>query len=253
MARVSVQQPALGVHLVAMRGDGRNPLDLELTQELAEALEDLDRSPDCRAVVLASDDRHFCAGATSKFSSGTPRWSTRDLYDIVPRLLGVDVPIVVALNGAAVGGGLGLALIGDWVQMASDARAQANFTRLGFTPGFALTLLLPERMTGQRATELLMSGRPVDAEEAVRIGLADALSDPESLREDAITRAVEFGTAAPLAIRAVKAVRRAHIRRALPETLTRELELQGHLKSTDDYAEGIAAMSERRPPRFLRH
>jgi len=250
MGRVEQHVAADGVHLLAMRGDGRNPLDLELVQELADALERLDRSTDCRAVVIASDDRHFCAGATSKFAPGARQWSTGDLYDNVPRLLGVDIPVVVALNGAAIGGGLGLALAGDWLQMASDARAQANFTRLGFTPGFGLTVLLPDRVGDHRATELLMSGRPVDAPEALAMGLADAVSDPDSLRADAIARAVEFATAAPLAIRAVKAARREQTRRMLPDTLSRELALQEQLKSTEDYREGIAAMTERRPPRF---
>jgi len=250
MPRVSEEVAGDGVRLVAMNGDGRNPLDLDLVAELAEALERLDAAPDCRAVVLVSTDKHFCAGATSKFAPGTKTWSTRDLYDVVPRLLGVDVPVVVALNGAAVGGGLGLALIGDWLQMASDARAHANFTRLGFTPGFGLSLLLPELIGPHRAAELLVSGRPVGGEEAMRIGLADGLSAPEDLRRDALERAAVFAAAAPLASRAVKSRQRERIRALLPRVLSEELELQERLKQTEDYAEGIAAMSQRRAPEF---
>lgn len=248
--RVHEHDVGSGVRLVAMRGDGLNPLDLELITELVATLERLSGDLACRAVVLASDDRHFCAGATSKFSPGMKHWSTRDLYDLVPRLLGVDVPIVVAHNGAAVGGGLGLALIGDWRQMASNGRAHANFTRLGYTPGFGLTALLPHLIGAHRATEILISGRPVGADEALRIGLADGVSDPESLRDDAIERARVFAAAAPLATRATKRRQRAAIRAELTSVLGAELELQEQLKLTDDYTEGIAATAQRRDPEF---
>lgn len=248
--RVQVNDLGRGVQLLAMRGDGLNPLDMELTTELVQALERLDADTDCRAVVLASDDRHFCAGATSKFNPDAPAWSARDLYDLVPRLVAVDVPIVVAHHGAAVGGGLGLALIGDWRQMSSDARAHANFTRLGYTPGFGLTAMLPELVGAHRATELLLSGRPVGAEEALRIGLADGVSAPDATRDDAIAQARIFAEAAPLATRATKRIRRQALRARLAQVLDEELKLQERLKRTEDYAEGTAAMAARREPHF---
>jgi enoyl-CoA hydratase/carnithine racemase len=233
-----------------MSGDGRNPLDLTLISELAQALEELDGDLSFRCAVVASDDRHFCAGAVSKIAETVPTWSTRDLYALIPRLFAVDIPIVVALNGAAIGGGLGLALIGEWRQVAENARLQANFPLLGYSPGFGTTLLLARIVGEHRASELLISGRSVDAREAFRIGLADGLSPPENLREEAIARARVIGAGAPLAGRAVKATRLASVRQMLPKVLAAELELQERLKATADYKEGIDAARQGRAPRF---
>jgi len=250
MSRVSVETWAPGVAGVLMTGDGRNPLDLDLVTELADALEGIDADPTWRAGVVASGDRHFCAGATAKFGAGDAAWSTPDLYRVVPRLFAVDLPIVVALNGAAIGGGAGLAMIGDWRQMAADARVQINFSRLGYTPGFGLTRVLPDLVGSHRAGDLLESGRSVDAGEALAIGLCDAVSDPELLMADATARASVMAEAAPLAARALKARRLAGLRAELPGVLDDELRLQERLKQTADYAEGMAAMRERRAPRF---
>lgn len=251
MSRIRTLAAEDGVAQVIMSGDGTNPLDLELVDELIETLRDLDNTRSCRAIVLASDDRHFCAGATSKFAPGTKTWSTADLYSRVPELYAFDMPIVVALNGATVGGGLGLALLGDWRQIASDGRVQVNFSLLGYTPGFGTTLLLPELIGFHRSDDLILSGRPVGAAEAVSIGLVDASSSPDDLRSDAIERAQIFAAAAPLAVRAIKARQRARVRSLLTVVLDDELRLQEELKQTADYAEGMAAMRERRTPRFL--
>lgn len=250
MTRVRTLPPEGRVVQVVMNGGGTNPLDLELVDELIDALRRVDGDASCRAIVLASDDRHFCAGATSKFVPGAKTWSTADLYSRVHELYAFDMPIVVALNGATVGGGLGLALLGDWRQIASDARVQANFSLLGYTPGFGATLLLPELIGSHRSDELLLSGRPVYAPEALAIGLADASSSPDTLRSDAVERAQIFAAAAPLAVRAIKSRQRARMRALLPTTLEDELRLQEELKQSADYAEGMAAMRERRAPRF---
>jgi 2-(1,2-epoxy-1,2-dihydrophenyl)acetyl-CoA isomerase len=253
MPRVHTEIREGGVRVVVMTGDGLNPLDLELIEELVEAFATLDADRSCRAIVLASADRHFCAGATSKFAPGGRQWSTADLYALAPGLFSVDTPVVVALNGASIGGGAGLALVGDWRQMASDARVQINFTKLGYTPGFGLTLTLPHLVGHHRASDLLLSGRAVTAEEALAIGLSDGTSEPASLLEDTIARALVFAEAAPLAVRALKSRQLQQLRLALPGVLAEELALQEQLKSTADYAEGMAAMKERRPPVFEAH
>jgi len=250
MSRVRAVPADGGVVEVLMNGGGTNPLDLALVDELISTFSELDAGDSCRAIVLASDDRHFCAGATSKFVPGAKTWSTADLYSRVPLLYSFDVPIVVALNGATIGGGLGLALLGDWRQIADDARVQANFSLLGYTPGFGTTCLLPDLIGAHRADELLLTGRPVHAREAVEIGLADATSAPDTLRADSLERAKLFAAAAPLAVRAIKARQKTHVRDALPAVLAEELRLQDELKGTQDYSEGMAAMQERRSPRF---
>ena len=249
-ARVVRYEPRPGVTQLAMRGDGRNPLDLDLVRSVADHLEELDGDAACRAVVLSSEDRHFCAGATSKISGAGPSWSTEDLYAQVPRLAAFGKALVIALNGAAVGGGVGLAMWGDWRQMARDARLQVNFSRLGYTPGFGLTATLPALLGGHRAAELMMSGRSVGADEALRIGLCDGLSAADDLLHDAIERATVFAAAAPLASRAVKTAARRALIASIPGVLSDELSEQTRLKATADYAEGMAAVKEGRAPEF---
>jgi enoyl-CoA hydratase/carnithine racemase len=233
-----------------MSGDGFNPLDLDLARGLADCLAALETEPECRAVVLSSRDRHFCAGATSKFTTVASQWSTRDLYAQVPRIAAFGKPLVVAMNGAAVGGGAGLALLGDWRQMSSKGRIQVNFAVLGYTPGFALTRTLPALVGHHRAAELLMSGRPVLAPEALRIGLCDGVSEPDELIADALGRADMFAAAGPLAVRAIKAGARAPLLDGLADVLAAELRQQDELRGTHDYAEGMAAVMERRTPSF---
>ncbi|WP_236791963.1 enoyl-CoA hydratase/isomerase family protein [Amycolatopsis sp. GM8] len=249
--RLTVRRAPEHVQHVEMHGDGRNPLDLRLLCELAETLEAAAEDKDCRAVVLSSADRHFCAGATSKFDPGGPAWTTADLYREVPRLFAFPKPLVAALNGAAVGGGVGLALVADWRQMATDARAQVNFSRLGYTPGFALTRTLPDLVGRHRATELMMSGRAVPAREALAIGLCDGVSEPERLVDDALARARTFAEAAPQPARLLKLETRRPLLADLERILEAELAQQTALKTTEDYAEGMAAAKERRAARFL--
>lgn len=185
--RVTARRALEHVQHIEMHGDGRNPLDLQLLRELAESLRPPPRTP-IAGPWCSSADRHFCAGATSKFATGGSSWSTADLYREVPRLFAFPKPLVAALNGATVGGGLGLALVADWRQMATDARAQVNFSRLGYTPGFALTRTLPDVVGRHRAAELMMSGRAVPAQEALAIGLCDGVSAPQRLLDDALAR-----------------------------------------------------------------
>jgi enoyl-CoA hydratase/carnithine racemase len=250
VSRVQTERTEDAIVRIVMHGDGTNALDLDLVTELADALVEANADPACRAVVLSSADRHFCAGATAKLGSGSSGWSTADLYAVVPRLIAVDIPVVVALAGAAVGGGAGLALIGDWRQMDRGARIQINFSRLGYTPGFGIGRMLPDLVGVHRADELMMSGRSVGAEESLAIGLCDAVSDEGALLDDAVHRAVEYARAAPLAVRAIKARSRRALRADLPLVLREELALQDRLRATDDYREGMAAARERRPPEF---
>ncbi|URM93941.1 enoyl-CoA hydratase/isomerase family protein [Actinomadura madurae] len=249
--RVTARRALEHVQHIEMHGDGRNPLDLQLLRELAESLETAAEDTDCRAVVLSSTDRHFCAGATSKFATGGSSWSTADLYREVPRLFAFPKPLVAALNGATVGGGLGLALVADWRQMATDARAQVNFSRLGYTPGFALTRTLPDVVGRHRAAELMMSGRAVPAQEALAIGLCDGVSAPQRLLDDALARARTFAEAAPQPARLLKFATRRPLLADLERILAAELAQQTALKTTEDYAEGMAAVQERRTARFL--
>ena len=171
--------------LVATVEIGRPPdnfFDAELITSLADACAWLDEQPEFRAAVLCSDGKHFCAGADFTGRSGrTGMGGAKELYAAAARLFEARTPVVAAVQGAAVGGGLGLACAADFRVASPQARFCANFARLGLHHGFALTVTLPAIVGEQRALDLLCTGRRVGGEEAARIGLADRLAEPEGL------------------------------------------------------------------------
>ena len=166
-----------------------NFFDINLIQTLAQVYIDLDDEPSCRAIVLASDGKAFCAGAqlasgsTASPSAG-PRGSGH-LYEEAVRLFSAQTPVVAAVQGAAVGGGLGLAMSADFRVACPEARFTSNFARLGFHQGFGLTVTLPAAIGQQKALEMLYTGRRVKGEEALDIGLCDYLVPIDELRAKA--------------------------------------------------------------------
>ncbi len=233
-----------------------NFFDYTLIAELADALEDLDADPACRAVVLCSEGKNFCAGArlgsnAADGPDGSDRQQVGNLYDEAVRLFRTTTPVVAAVQGAAVGGGLGVAMMADFRVAAPDARFVANFARLGFHQGFALTVTLPAAIGQQRALELLYTARRVKGDEAFDMGLCDRLVPLDMVRDTAHELAAEIAASAPLAIESIRATMRAGLADRVRAATDHELAEQQRLRSTADFAEGVAAMNERRTPRFV--
>src|SRR5881396_2228444 len=160
------------VATVEMRRPPHNFFDSELIAEIGEAFERRDADPGCRAIVLAAEGRSFCAGAdfAKRMDTGTVQEAARSgagrhLYKEAIRLFRTKKPIVGAIHGPAVGGGLGLALVPDFRVTCSEARFSANFNRLGFHPGFSLTYTLPRLVGQQKANLLFYTGRRVGGDE----------------------------------------------------------------------------------------
>ena len=174
----------------------------------------------------------------------------RTLYDRAQELIDGPLPVVAAVQGAAIGGGLGLALAGDFRIGSPDSRFSANFARLGFHHGFALTATLPALVGQQHACDLLYTGRRVDGTQAARIGLADRIAEPEDVRASALALAREIAASAPVALRAIRRTMRAPLLATIERALDHEAAEQARLERTRDFAEGIAASSERRAPDF---
>ena len=242
------------VATVEIRRPPNNFFDVGLIRSLADAYESLDADPAaCRAIVLCSEGKHFCAGAdfTGRNGGGGPG-STGDLYAEALRLFRASTPVVAAVQGAAVGGGLGLACSADFRVVAPSSRLTANFSRLGFHQGFGLSATLPRIVGMQRATELLYSGRRIDGVVAASFGLADRLVDDGdgAVRAAATELAVEIASAAPLAVRSIRETMRAGLADAVAASTAREDQEQDRLRRTADWAEGIKASAERRDPRF---
>jgi enoyl-CoA hydratase/carnithine racemase len=249
------------VALIEIRRPPNNFFDIALIQEIAGALEALDEDVDCRAVVLAAQGKAFCAGAN--FGDGSalnkegqrPGELNRDqavqhLYLEGNRLFRTKKPIIAAVHGAAVGGGLGLAMVADFRVTCPEARFAANFTRLGFHPGFGLTVTLPLVVGATHAALMFYTSRRVGGEEAHAMGLADVLVPQDQVRAAAMTLAAEIAENSPLGLISTRATMRGDLADRVLKATEHELKEQTWLRKTDDFKEGVKATAERRLPNF---
>ncbi|MBQ1080667.1 enoyl-CoA hydratase/isomerase family protein [Nocardiopsis sp. B62] len=228
-----------------------NHFDLDVLTALADAAEEL-AAGGCRALVLCSEGRNFCAGVD--FASGgvgdSPVRTLSAIYGQGLRLYSLPVPVIAAVQGAAVGGGLGLACAADFRVAAASSRFHANFGLLGLHQGFGLSVSLPRIVGRQKAADMLYTARRITGTEAHAIGLADHLVDEEHLREEAVRQARRIAESAPLAVRSMKATLRAGLLSELPSALEREIIEQTRLLETKDNAVGITASLDRTRPVF---
>jgi enoyl-CoA hydratase/carnithine racemase len=225
-----------------------NWFDIEVITLLADSVLGLDDEPECRAVVLCSEGKNFCAGAD--LSGSDLLDSTARLYHEAARIFSNRKPIVAAVQGAAVGGGLGLALSADFRVASPETRFSCNFARLGFHQGFGISVTLPAVVGQQRALELMFTAADVRGEEAHRIGLADRLVAADELRGAAQAFATEIAASAPLALLSIRETMRGDLAGRVERATAREEREQQRLRDTDDFREGVAAVAERRPPSF---
>ena len=245
--------------LVEIRRPPNNFFDVALIKEIASAFEALDADGNCRALVLASQGKAFCAGAD--FGDGgtlnrdgqrpdDPPPGVAHLYAEGNRLFRTKKPIIAAIHGAAVGGGLGLAMVADFRVTCPEARFSANFTRLGFHPGFGLTATLPAVIGPTKAALMFYTSRRVRGEEAYAMGLADLLVPQDQVRSAALSLAAEIAENSPLGLLATRATLRGTLAERVRAATERELAEQTRLRKTDDFKEGVRAMAERRVPSF---
>lgn len=239
------------VATLEIRRGPNNYFDIGTLGRVADCLTELAEGV-TRAVVLCSEGKHFCAGADFSGSAeqligdGGPH-----LYDVAIRLFEQPLPIVAAVQGAAIGGGLGLALAADFRVASPESRFSANFAQLGFHQGFGLTVTLPLVVGHQAAIDLMYTGRRIGGEEAMRIGLCDDLVPALDLRQRATLRAIDIAKSAPLAVRSIRSTMRGVLVAQIREAMAHERREQERLQSTKDFIEGIIATTERRPPSFL--
>ncbi|MGE0767058.1 MAG: enoyl-CoA hydratase/isomerase family protein [Hyphomicrobiaceae bacterium] len=246
------------VAIVEIQRPPHNFFDMSLITQIADAIEGYDKDTNIRAGVLCAQGKAFCAGANfgdgSKLDAQGNRPNENQmgghLYQEAVRLFRVKKPIVGAIHGPAIGGGLGLALVPDFRVAAPEARFSANFTRLGFHPGFGLTYTLPRLIGDQQANLMFYTGRRLNGEQALAIGLADVLVPLDEVRAKAIELAQEISESAPLAVQASRATVRKGMADAIKAQTDHELAIQSELRKSEDFKEGVKAVAERRVANF---
>jgi enoyl-CoA hydratase/carnithine racemase len=230
-----------------------NFVSVELMHDLADALDDIDADKSLRASVLCSAGKAFCAGADLASPSGiggSGMSGINPLYAEAVRLFSAKKPIIAAVQGAAVGAGLGLSLVADFRIASPEARFVSNFVKLGFHPGFGITHTLPRVIGQQRAHLMCLTGRRIKAEEALEWGLVDQVVPHDNVRDAAIALAKEIAENAPLAVVSTRATLRAGLAQAVKTQTDHELVEQTWLRATADFAEGVKSVNERRPGVF---
>jgi enoyl-CoA hydratase/carnithine racemase len=232
-----------------------NFFDISLIRQIADALAEIDADPEARAVVLCAQGKAFCAGADfsdpNRAAGAAPDPAAAldhigDLYIEAVRIFRSKKPIVAAVHGAALGGGLGLAVAADFRVTCSEARFAANFTKLGFHPGFGLTVTLPELVGRNNAELIFYTSRRLTGEEATKMGLANLLVPQNRVRAEALKLAREIAECSPLGLLATRATLRAGLADRVLAATHHELAEQDRLRDTEDFKEGVRATEERR-------
>ena len=234
-----------------------NYFDVDLITNLAEALEEIDQQSNLRAVVLRSEGKVFCAGASFSGNEGSGAGGgglsdPSELYRRGIRLFRTRKPIIAAIQGPAIGGGLGLSMVADFRVAAPEARFAGNFVKIGIHPGFGLTHTLPRAIGPQKAAMLFYTGRRIDGEEAHRIGLADVLAPADRLLDTTIAFAKEIAEAAPLALESTRQTLREGLADIVARQVEHECREQISLFRSEDFKEGVKAVAERRPGHWVR-
>ncbi len=245
------------IALLEIRRPPNNFFDVNLINDMADALETLDADVNMRAYVLCAEGKHFCAGANfgdpARNAARPVRFTggVNPLYAAAVRLFSCKKPIIAAVQGAAVGGGFGLSVMADFRVACPEARFTSNFVKLGFHPGFGLTHTLPKVIGQQKANLLFLTGRRIDGETAYAWGLADILTDRDNLRAEAVRLAKEIAENAPLAVQSVRATMRQGLAEEVKAATDWENLEQARLQATEDHKEGVRAVAERRPGNFV--
>jgi enoyl-CoA hydratase/carnithine racemase len=249
------------VGTIEIRRPPLNFFDVSLINQIADALEEFDRDIEIRASVLAAQGKAFCAGA----NFGDPARQEAEeraktdpasnlpinhLYVQAVRIFRNKKPIVAAVHGAAIGGGLGLAVAADFRVTCPEARFAANFTKLGFHPGFGLTTTLPELVGKNNAELIFYTSRRITGEEALRMGLANECVPQDQVRSAAMKLAQEIAECSPLGLLATRATMRAGLADRVLAATNHELVEQNRLRTTEDFKEGVKATAERRVANF---
>ncbi len=234
-----------------------NALNTQMGRDLLALWSGLAADPgEVRCIVLtAAGERAFCAGADLKERQGMSDADWQAQHVVFERqywaLLDVAVPVIAAVNGHAFAGGLEMMLACDFAYAVPTARFALTEVTLGIMPGAGGTQLLPRAVGERRAKEVILTGRPFGAEEALRWGLVNQLCPREALMDAALATATAICDNAPLAVRQAKKAIHTGLQLDLRSGFQFEIEAYNRLVPTEDRREGIGAFNAKRKPRFV--
>ncbi|MGH3414674.1 MAG: enoyl-CoA hydratase/isomerase family protein [Marmoricola sp.] len=257
LTHLRLERPADGVAVLTLDNpDRRNAMSEDMTLSWTRALTAIEADPAVRVVVVTGEGSAFCSGGNTGWIASEPDATVDELRSrMIPfyrawlRIRELEVPTIAAVNGPAIGAGLCLALACDIRYAAAGTRLAAPFVRLGMHAGMAATYLLPEVVGSAHARDLLLTGRTVDADEALRLGLVSRVIDPGEFAGEVLRTAKEVAATAPIASRyTTVALREGHP--DLESAVQWEALAQPVTLATADLQEGIAAAREKRAPRF---
>lgn len=242
---VTLNRPQVGNAINTQMG--RDLLDL--WNRLTE-----DAGPVRCIVLTGAGERIFCGGGDLKERNGMSRETWQRQHELFERmywtLVDLPLPVVAAVNGHAYAGGLEMALSCDFIYASREARFALTEVTLGIMPGAGGTQNLPRAVGERRAKEILMTGRPFDAGQALEWGVANALHDPQDVLPAALATASAIAANAPLSVRQIKKSVRYGGQMELRTAFRFEIEAYNHLVDTDDRREGVLAFNEKRKPVF---
>lgn len=258
LTHLRLERPSEGVALLVLDNpDQRNAMSDEMTASWVRAVDHLAADTSVRAVVVTGEGSAFSSGGQLDWLASEPDASVDALrsrmlpfYRAWLTIRRLEVPTIAAINGPAIGAGLCMALACDLRFAATGAKMGVPFTRLGLHPGMAGTFLLPDVVGRAAARDLFLTGRLVEGDEALRLGLVSRVLDRETFLDEAVAAAAEVAAAAPVATRLTKLALRDGGHSTFEHALQWEALAQPVTLATEDLQEGIRAARERRSPRF---
>lgn len=258
MEHLLVERPSEGVVLLTLNNpDKRNAMSDEMTASWAQAIDEIAADASVRCVVFTGAGSAFCSGGNPKWIAGEPEASVDQLrtrmiafYRPWLSIRNLEVPTIAAVNGFAVGAGLCIALAADIRYGSVDAKLSVPFVKLGMHAGMAATYLLPNVVGPAHARDLLLTGRTVDADEALRIGLLSRVSPAETFLDDVLATAAEIAATAPIPSKLTKVALLDGGHAEFESCIQWEALAQPVTLATKDLQEGVIAAREKRPPVF---
>jgi enoyl-CoA hydratase/carnithine racemase len=261
LTHLRLERPSDGVVLLTLDNPGmRNAMSDEMTASWSAAIDELTSDPSVRAVVVTGEGSAFCSGGNTSWIASEPDATVDELrtrmlpfYRAWLSVRRLEVPTIAAVNGHAIGAGLCLALACDIRYAAAGARLGLPFNKLGMHAGMAGTWLLPNVVGPAHARDLLLTGRVVEADEALRLGMVSRVIDGDGFLDEVLATAAGIAATAPIASRLTKIALADGGHADFEAALQWEALAQPMTLATADLQEGIAAAKEKRAPEFRGH